>query len=771
MTTLIGSLAVGSAFGENIPRPEHPRPDFERASWLNLNGRWEFDIDKDAAIAKGDVKPDMKLTRGIVVPFCPESRLSGIGETDFMKHVMYRRQFTLPEAMKGRRILLNFGAVDWDAMVWVNGKPVGDHKGGYTPFQLDITEAVKDGQNEVFLSVYDDTATGLQATGKQSHKKESYGCVYTRTTGIWQTVWLEAAGETWLREFSLTPDLDGNRLFFQAWIAGPCKGATVRLEASANGKPVATEDIPAAWRSTLGVLSIPNPRRWEVGAPFLYDLTITILRDGKVDDQVKTYFGMRKVSIEGNRFLINDKPVFQRTILDQGFYPDGIYTAPTDEALRRDVELSMAAGFNGARLHQKVFEPRLLYWADKLGYLVWGEYPSWGVNWSRSEAVTQVVLEWQECLRRDRNHPAVIGWCPLNETGGSEEIWRAEHLLSVTQMVDPTRPFLDSSGYHHLYKDTDVFDSHNYNQDPDAFKGQFSLFALTGDKPFQNHRGKENEYAGQPYFVSEYGGTKLKRGDEPEDKKTAWGYGNSAEDVDAFVKRYKGLTDVLLDNPNCFGFCYTQLTDVEQEQNGVYYYDRKQKYDPARLKAINVRPAAYETQGPRLGKLETKEILATSKNVAQTWRYTTEKPALRQAQGGPEPGRRAGDNWFAAGFNDSGWKEGPGGFGREKTPGAVIRTPWLTDHIWIRREFEVKEAPGDSLFLEIHHDDDAEVYVNGTLIATFAKFTQSYVLADVTEKLRPVLKRGKNLIAVHCHQTVGGQYIDVGIQSAKVVGG
>ncbi len=766
MTALLAAFGLAAANAQSIPRPEHPRPDFQRDLWLNLNGAWEFDIDKDASLKPADVKPDMPLTRAITVPFCPESALSGIAETDFMKHVMYRKKFTLPDAFKGRRILLNFGAVDWDAAVFVNGRPVGAHKGGYTPFQFDITDALRDGENEIFLSVYDDTASGLQATGKQSQKRESYGCVYTRTTGIWQTVWLEAAGQTWLREFALTPDLDGGRLFFHAWVAGPCKGVSVRLEAFADGKLVAREEVPAAWRSTLGCLSIPNPRKWEIGAPFLYDLTITLLRDGKPLDTVKSYFGMRKVSIEGNRFLINDRPVFQRMVLDQGFYPDGIYTAPSDDALRRDIELALAAGFNGARLHQKVFEPRLLYWADKLGYLIWGEYPNWGVNLSRPEALAQVLLEWQECLRRDRNHPSIIGWCPLNETGGSDDVARAQRLLAVTQMIDPTRPFLDTSGYHHLYADTDVFDSHNYNQNPDTFKAQFAVFALTGAQPFQNFRGKENEYAGQPYFVSEYGGAKLKLAGEQEDRKKAWGYGDSAQDVDAFMKRYKGLTDVLLDNPNCFGFCYTQLTDIEQEQNGVYFYDRSPKYDPARLKEINARPAAYETQPPRIGRIETQEILPSSKTAPQTWRYTFEKPAR---QGGPEPGRRAYGDWFAPDFDDSAWKQGPGGFGTEKTPGAVVRTVWNTADIWLRRTFELQNLDADNLYLCIHHDEDAEIYVNGTLIATFAQYTTDYILSDVTQKLRPALKPGANTLAVHCRQTVGGQYIDVGVQAVKII--
>jgi beta-galactosidase/beta-glucuronidase len=494
--------------------------------------------------------------------------------------------------MKGRRILLNFGAVDWDAMVWVNGKPVGDHKGGYTPFQLDITEAVKDGQNEVFLSVYDDTATGLQATGKQSHKKESYGCVYTRTTGIWQTVWLEAVGQTYLRGLALYPDLDTGRVFFNAELDGPTDGIEVRLTATADDELIGEEAVGAAWRSTLGVIELSDITPWHPGKPFLYDLLIEIERNGEPVDSVRSYFGLRKLALEGSRFLINGQPVFQRLVLDQGFYPDGIYTAPSEEALRKDIELAMAAGFNGARLHQKVFEPRFLYWADRLGYIVWGEYADWGLNRESHEALAHALHEWRTVLHRDRNHPAIVGWCPLNETRKDECHASAQRLLAVTQTLDPTRPFLDTSGYVHLYPETDIYDCHDYCQKPEDFAQRFADPALTSKTPWSNNQeDPRSAYRGQPYFVSEYGGIRIDTG---RDVGEGWGYGGETVPLDAFFARYKALTDVLLNNPHLFGFCYTQLADIEQEQNGIVFYDRQPKYDLARLKAINARPAAYE---------------------------------------------------------------------------------------------------------------------------------------------------------------------------------
>lgn len=747
LTALSGCLLVGSALGQDIPRPEHPRPDFERANWLNLNGVWQFQIDNDEVGEEMGYTFGRDYAREILVPFCPESALSGVQVTDFMNRVWYRRMLQVPDTMRGQRLFLHFGAVDWHARVWVNGLFAGEHKGGYTPFSLEITDLVADGENELVVSATDHTSSGLQATGKQSHRLESYGCVYTRTTGIWQTVWLEAVGETYLRDCVITPDLDTGRVYIQAWLDGPQQGVTLRLSAAdESGAEVATAVAPASWRSTMTMLEVEDPIRWHPGEPYLYDLTLTVERDGQVLDEVSSYFGFRKITLDGKSFLINGERVFQRLILDQGFYPEGVYTAPTEDALRLDHELSMAAGFNGARLHEKVFEPRSLYWADRLGYLIWAEYPNWGLNESNAAVGAQAMLEWREALRRDRNHPSIIGWCPLNETGAGEGQALLQAMLSVTQEIDPTRPFLDTSGYVHLYPGTDVFDSHNYNQDPASFANQLSTFALTGDDPYQNNIfDQRSHYRGQPYFVSEYGGTAI----SGSTSEGAWGYGSAAEDIEQFFARYAALTDVLLGNRNCFAFCYTQLTDIEQEQNGVYLYDRAPKYDVARLREINAQPAAYETQGPLTVQMVWSEVLPSSESEAQLWRYTT--------QAAPE-------GWALPEFDDSQWVEGPGGFGTTGTPGSVVRTEWATPDLWIRRQFDYTPQAFDIAMLRIHHDEDAQVYVNGQeVLAVTGGYTTSYVLMDVTDALRAALVEGVNTIAVHCHHREGGQYIDVGI--------
>lgn len=741
---LLGCLVPAvSALGE-IPRPEHPRPDFERPLWLNLNGEWQFEIDQNGDGEQRGLTQGRDLAQRILVPFCPESRLSGIGNRDFMRHVWYRRHFDVPSGMRGRRLLLHFGAVDWLAKVWLNGKYLGEHRGGYTPFTFDITEHARETGNELVLYAFDATTGGTQATGKQAHSRESEGCVYTRTTGIWQTVYLEAAGATYLREFALTPDPANKRVLLQCETVGPTAGVTLRLRAYAAGRLVGEERVPANGRATAAMLNLKRVTLWHPGKPFLYDLVLTIERNGAVLDEVRSYFGLRTITIEGNRFLINGKPVFQRLVLDQGFYPDGIYTAPTDADLKRDVELAMAAGFNGARLHQKVFEPRLLYWADKLGYIVWGEYPSWGLNAGDRTALAQAFEEWREVVRRDRNHPSIVGWCPLNETP-AEPAWAdAQLLFAATQTLDPTRPFLDTSGYVHYYPGTDVYDCHDYDQNPASFAARYAPFALTGYDPWNNFPGDpRSAYRGQPFFVSEYGGIRLRTERAPEG---GWGYGET--DLAGFLERYKGLTDALLDNPNMFAFCYTQLTDIEQEQNGIYFYDRTPKYDVSLVRAINERKAAYEKQGPRLLRLNWRVLLPTSEDEPQTWRYTTTRP--------PE-------DWHQPDFDDSGWKEGPGGFGRQGTPGAAVRTPWLTDDIWLRRVFQLSGARGRYVALRVHHDEDAEIWLNGTKVATLPGFTTGYVTLLELDKVKGALKTGRNVLAIRCRQTTGGQYIDAGL--------
>ncbi len=578
-------------------RPEHPNPQFQRDSWKNLNGSWEFEIDaarngKERGLWKADA-----FAGEIQVPFCPESKLSGVGQTDFLPCVWYRRTVTLSDAECAGRVLLHFGACDYRATVWVNGALVGRHVGGMSSFCLDITEQAHPGENTVAVCAEDDTRDPLQPSGKQSMALRSHGCFYTRTTGIWQTVWLEFVPEAHVVGFRLEPNAAEGVLYASVDLAGR---AEFSVDVTFAGAPMGSFHADSAAGHLAFHIPLAARHLWEPGAGRLYDLTF---RFG--EDRVQSYFGLRDVALENGAFLLNGKPVFQRLVLDQGFYPDGIYTAPSDEALARDIELSLAAGFNGARLHEKVFEPRFLYHCDRLGYLVWGEYPNWGLKQhDGGEAIYAVLPEWSEVVERDRNHPSIIGWCPLNETtdfgprrtgtGMIELVYR------LTKQLDPTRPCIDVSGHFHVR--TDIYDLHDYEQDPAVFRRRYDR--LVTEQVLEEELGDRQHYGGEPVFMSEYGGVRYDPSaavsgyDRSDPAATAWGYG-TATNEDAFLARYAGLTEALLDNEKMLGFCYTQLYDVEQEVNGLYTYDRAPKVDISRIRAVNTKPAAIEQKGAR----------------------------------------------------------------------------------------------------------------------------------------------------------------------------
>jgi len=506
-----------------------------------------------------------------------------------MPVVWYARTFRPPREMLGKRLFLRFGAVDHHAKVWVNGTLIGEHVGGYTPFSFEVTDCVFDGENRIVVEALDDCRSGLQPSGKQSPKPGSYGCMYTRTTGIWQTVWLEAVPQRFVESMGVSVAAPSRRPWLDVKLDGHdghTKGtlsATVWLE----GTIVAEGRAPAARVARIPI-DLKSPRLWIPEDPTLYDIEVALEEDGTLVDRVQGYFGLRSVEIRDGRVLINGRRIFQRLVLDQGYYPEGIYTAPSDEALRRDIEISKELGFNGARLHQKLFEPRFLYWADRLGYLVWGEFPSWGIDMSKPEARQNFISEWLEALRRDMHHPSIIGWCPFNETPRNQNRWLVKTVYEMTKMIDPTRLVIDTSGYVHIA--TDVYDSHDYDQDPRSFRNRHSKILRTG-QPYRNYPEHDAEYEGQPVMVSEFGGTwwaHNQSGDE------AWGYGDRPRTKEEFFERYGGLVGALLDNPRMVGFCYTQLYDIEQEVNGLYTYDRRPKFDPAEIRRITSRRAAYE---------------------------------------------------------------------------------------------------------------------------------------------------------------------------------
>ncbi len=575
----------------STPRPEYPRPQMVRDQWMNLNGVWEFQMDfgnsgKDRRLFEAD-----KLDSEILVPFCPESKLSGIGHIDFINAVWYRREFEVPEEWKGNRVLIHFGAVDYRTEVWINGVSVGTHMGGYSSFSFDITEYLKEGKNVVIVHAEDDNRSWLQPRGKQriEHHFIHYGADYTRVTGIWQTVWLECVPQEYIDSLKMVPDLDNECFHIEARLVGETDKLTFEVKALFDNREVGFASATVTGNTVRATVPLSEVHLWDLGQPNLYDLEISLLRDNKCVDKVQSYMGLRSVYLKDNAFYLNGRPVFMRLVLDQGYYPDGIYTAPSEEALKQDIEISMGLGFNGARLHQKVFEPRFLYLADKMGYMVWGEHANWGLDITNPTGLKQFLPEWLEVLERDFNHPSIIGWCPFNETWDRDGVKQDDDILrivyNVTKAYDTTRPVIDTSGNFHVV--TDIYDIHDYDQNPESFAAKFEPMRTGGEvyEPFKDRQRHE----GQPYFVSEYGGIWW----NPEDGR-GWGYGERPESEKEYLERYKSLTETLLTNPNICGFCFTQLYDVEQEVNGLYTYDRRPKFDPKIISEINSQKAAIE---------------------------------------------------------------------------------------------------------------------------------------------------------------------------------
>ncbi len=573
----------------NIPRPEYPRPRMVRDEWMNLNGKWEFCFDFGDSGKYKELWKNGKteFDREIIVPFVPESKLSGIEYTDFFTTCWYRRTVTLPENWKAESgtILLHFGAVDFIAEVWVNEQFAGRHRGGYTPFALDVTNIVNDGENSIVVRCYDNGRDPLQYTGKQIYfNYYNKSCYYTRCTGIWQTVWMEYLPKNYITDAKLTPDVDNNKLDATITFADYTKfGDTLTAEVLYDGKHLRTVSAKTTGKAVTFSIPMPNAKLWSVDTPNLYDLKLTF-----GEDSVMTYFGMRKVAINGYAIEINNKPVYQRLVLDQGYYEDGIITAPDVKELENDIVISKKLGFNGARLHMKVFEPYTYYYADKLGYLVWGEFPNWGLSDSNIGSLDSFLPGWMEAVKRDYSSPALVGWCPFNETTSNRRADLFITVYNVTRAIDHYRPIIDSSGYVHAI--TDIYDVHDYDQDPKTMKERYKSLASGEGEVFVNNT-KMEKYEGQPYFVSEMGGIFWdisEKGDED------WGYGKAPQDMEEFYKRFKGIIDVLLDNPKMCAFCYTQLTDVYQEKNGLYAFDRREKFDAERIYKILTKKAAIE---------------------------------------------------------------------------------------------------------------------------------------------------------------------------------
>lgn len=567
-----------------IYRTKHPKPQFQREEWLNLNGKWQFELDHgNSGEARGLYHEQVNFPLTIEVPFCCESILSGIGYKDFVSSVWYKRCVYLSEEQISKRVVLHFGAVDYLTTVYINGVKCGMHKGGYSSFSFDISDYVRVGENTITVHAEDDTRNALIPSGKQSLKYNSELCNYTRTTGIWQTVWLEFTPKTYIQNVKYYPDLTNQTVTIHADLVGE---ASFSVQAYFEGIEMGNVSYHFVGGKTVATIKLKEKHVWEIGQGNLYDL---VLRYG--EDEVKSYFGLRSIEYKDYKFLLNEKSVFQRLVLDQGYYPDGIYTAPTEKILVADIDNAMKMGFNGARLHEKIFEERYLYHCDKKGYLVWGEFPGWGLDYSRPETVFSILPEWLEEIERDFNHPSIVGWCPLNEVWDQNHRAPMEEVIAtvynVTKAADPTRPCIDASGGFHGV--TDIYDIHDYEQNPEKFKKYYETFSTDCNISTPSaHAGRQEYDKKVPFFISEYGGMSW------DEKENGWGYGDAPKTREEFLDRLKKLTDVLMDNEKMFGFCYTQLTDVEQEQNGLYTYERVPKFSEEEIYPIFARKAAIE---------------------------------------------------------------------------------------------------------------------------------------------------------------------------------
>lgn len=571
-----------------IPRNEHPNPGFFRENYVILNGEWDFDFDfGNSGEEKKLFENDCKLSKKINVPFCPESELSGINYKDFMAAVWYKKTVTVTkEQLAIGKAFIVFGAVDFHARIFINGKFAGEHFGGYTSFRIDATDFLSEGDNIITVYAQDDTRSPLQARGKQSELLYSHDCDYTRTTGIWQTVYMEFCPVNYIKNFKVFPNIDNATVTISADIVGEGDFCATALW---NGTEVGKSSVKTFGQTVTVTVALSEKHLWEVGKGGLYALKLSF-----GGDEVSSYFGLREVKLCSDGLKINGKTVFQRLILDQGFYPDGIYTAPSAEALKNDILLSMKAGFNGARLHQKIFEPLFLHYCDELGYIVWGEHGNWGANHTIFESLRYYLLEIEEEIERDFNHPSIIGWCPYNETWDIDGKKQDNDILRIVyrtvKSMDKTRPCIDTSGNFHV--ETDIFDVHDYEQDYNVFKANYDK--LFTENTLYDRFSHLQKWHGEPVFVSEYGGIRIDLSNPENDREKAWGYGNAATSLEEFYERYDGLTTAMIDNPKMIGFCYTQLTDVEQELNGIYNYDRSEKFDSEVLYKINSKKAAIE---------------------------------------------------------------------------------------------------------------------------------------------------------------------------------
>jgi beta-galactosidase/beta-glucuronidase len=580
-----------------LPRPEYPRPQFVRDQWLSLNGEWEFAYDDaDQGLTEG-WSDGRALDLRIQVPFAYQSRLSGIEDKSIHEIVWYARTVELPAGWKGQDVLLHFGAVDYRTTVWVNGREAAHNRGGHVPFSLDIAPYLTDGPTRITLRV-EDRQDPHQPRGKQSSSGTPSGIDYYCTTGIWQSVWLEPVPEMRIDTVRITPNVADSAFDFTIQLHAPGIRWELEVEVLANGQPVATRTEAASSAVHSIRVEIPNPTLWSPETPFLYDVNVRLRREGQVLDEVRLYAGLRCIAIRDGWVLLNGKPLYLAQVLDQGYWPDGYLTPPSDDALRADVEWTLRFGFNGARKHQKVEDPRYYYWCDRLGLLVWAEMPN-ARAWS-PEGEEQLLAEWERAVCRDFNHPCIITWVPVNESMGFPHLREGhpgqyaflERIVAATRQLDPTRPVIDNDGWEHTDV-TDIIAVHDYSHTGDRLRERYAEALQGGPMPPATWTGSRqifargSRYHGQPVMLTEIGGFLLVPDLPPDQLDRIYRIYDSFHSPAELLEKYRNLMQGIGDLTFVSGFCYTQLTDIEQEINGLLTFNRQPKVEPGALAAIH----------------------------------------------------------------------------------------------------------------------------------------------------------------------------------------